>query len=148
MKCYSGIGLRFTGGQSRSGGSEIFSPKSLFSRDLVSCWTDSGLLKSNCPFDFNLQSSLALGSQLVLGWAAANSLSLNAIDSYGTGKTSFSRQSEGMSVSAYIFAKSASCSASVAKSISSLYRSLIVDMLGCRKKGWVWRILWEQLRAE
>jgi hypothetical protein len=86
----------------------------------VSCWTDSGSLKSNCPFDFNLQCSLALGSQSVLGWAAANSRSLDAIDSYGTGTGLYSRRSERIPVSAYILAKSASCSASVAKSISSL----------------------------
>jgi hypothetical protein len=44
-----------TGGQSRSGGSEISRPKSRFRRDLVSCWTDSGLLKSSWPLGFNLK---------------------------------------------------------------------------------------------
>lgn len=44
-----------TGGQSRSGGSEIARPKSRFNKDLVSCWTDAGLLKSSCPFDLSLK---------------------------------------------------------------------------------------------
>lgn len=48
------VGWMLTGGHSRSGGSKILRPKSRFRSDFVSCWTDSGLLKSSWPFDFKL----------------------------------------------------------------------------------------------
>jgi len=58
-----------TGGQSRSGGSEISRPKSRFRRDLVSCWTDSGLLKSSWPLGFNLKKGqLCRGLEAVENW--------------------------------------------------------------------------------
>jgi hypothetical protein len=45
---------RQTAGHSLSGGRLSFTPKSRFRRDLVSCWTDSGSLKSTWPFGFRL----------------------------------------------------------------------------------------------
>lgn len=43
-----------TAGHSLSGGRLSFRPKSRFRRDLVSCWTDSGSLKSTWSFGFRL----------------------------------------------------------------------------------------------
>jgi hypothetical protein len=56
---------QLTGGHNRSGGRVRLRLKSLLRRDLVSCWTDLGSLKSSWPFGFRLlciqQLSLLIG---------------------------------------------------------------------------------------
>ena len=55
-ECWSKVNEErsITGGHSRSGGNVRFKLKSLLSSDLVSCWTESGSLKSSWPLGFKL----------------------------------------------------------------------------------------------
>lgn len=69
-----------TAGHSLSGGRVSFRPKSRFRRDLVSCWTDSGSLKSTWPFGFRLRDKgFSMGTLKIIGMLGIQVLQLNGI---------------------------------------------------------------------